>query len=199
MDENETFTFLPLHMDPSSKSITASSNSRALNEELETLNLLHRALLTLETPIPPPPVPVNPKRSAGITKLRESGNTEFRKGKHGEAIKMYTLGLQMALARPLWEPSGLVRDEVAGLYANRAQAHMAMSNWAEGAVDAESSVEAKRAGNAKAWWRRGKCLMEMGRLDEAKEWIGRGLEMENHETDLVGLLREIEAKATKKA
>jgi len=199
MDENETFTFLPLHMDPSSKSITASSNSRALNEELETLNLLHRALLTLDTPIPPPPVPVNPKRSAGITKLRESGNTEFRKGKHGEAIKMYTLGLQMALARPLWEPSGLVRDEVAGLYANRAQAHMAMSNWVEGAVDAESSVEAKRAGNAKAWWRRGKCLMEMGRLDEAKEWIGRGLEMENHETDLVGLLKEIEAKATKKA
>jgi translocation protein SEC72 len=199
MDENETFTFLPLHMDPSSKSITASSNSRALNEELETLNLLHRALLTLDTPIPPPPVPVNPKRSANITKLRESGNTEFRKGKHGEAIKMYTLGLQMALARPLWEPSGLVRDEVAGLYANRAQAHMAMSNWVEGAVDAESSVEAKRAGNAKAWWRRGKCLMEMGRLDEAKEWIGRGLEMENHETDLVGLLKEIEAKATKKA
>ncbi|PQE02895.1 tetratricopeptide repeat domain containing protein [Rutstroemia sp. NJR-2017a BVV2] len=199
MDENETFTFLPLHMDPTSKSITASSNSRALNEELETLNLLHRALLTLDTPIPPPPVPVNPKRSANITKLRESGNTEFRKGKHGEAIKMYTLGLQMALARPLWEPSGLVRDEVAGLYANRAQAHMAMSNWVEGAVDAESSVEAKRAGNAKAWWRRGKCLMEMGRLDEAKEWIGRGLEMENHETDLVGLLREIEAKTTKKA
>ncbi|PQE13102.1 translocation sec72 protein [Rutstroemia sp. NJR-2017a WRK4] len=199
MDENETFTFLPLHMDPMSKSITASSNSRALNEELETLNLLHRALLTLDTPIPPPPVPVNPKRSANITKLRESGNTEFRKGKHGEAIKMYTLGLQMALARPLWEPSGLVRDEVAGLYANRAQAHMAMSNWVEGAVDAESSVEAKRAGNAKAWWRRGKCLMEMGRLDEAKEWIGRGLEMENHETDLVALLREIEAKATKKA
>jgi translocation protein SEC72 len=199
MDENETFTFLPLHMDPMSKSITASSNSRALNEELETLNLLHRALLTLDTPIPPPPVPVNPKRSANITKLRESGNTEFRKGKHGEAIKMYTLGLQMALARPLWEPSGLVRDEVAGLYANRAQAHMAMSNWVEGAVDAESSVEAKRAGNAKAWWRRGKCLMEMGRLDEAKEWIGRGLEMENHETDLIALLREIEAKATKKA
>lgn len=105
----------------------------------------------------------------------------------------------MALARPLWEPSGLVRDEVAGLYANRAQAHMAMSNWVEGAVDAESSVEAKRAGNAKAWWRRGKCLMEMGRLDEAKEWIGRGLEMENHESDLVGLLKEIEAKVTKKA
>lgn len=86
---------------------------------------------------------------------------------------------------------------MSGLYANRAQAHMALQNWVEGALDAESSVEAKRGGNAKAWWRRGKCLMEMGRLDEAKEWLGRGLEMENNEGDLVALLREIEAKEKK--
>ncbi|RAL60078.1 hypothetical protein DID88_000704 [Monilinia fructigena] len=168
MEETETFTLLPLHIDPQSKAISSSSNSKALNEELETLNALHRTLLTIESPIPPPPVPVNPKRSANITKLRESGNTEFRKQRHEEAIKFYTLGIQMALARPLWEPSGLVRDEIAV--------------WA---MDAESSVEAKRAGNAKAWWRRGRCLMEMGRLEEAKEWLRRGLEMENNEGDLV--------------
>lgn len=103
----------------------------------------------------------------------------------------------MALKRPLWEPCGLVRDETAGLYANRAQAHMALQNWAEGAVDAEASVEAKKAGNAKAWWRRGRCLMEMGRLEEAKEWVGRGLEMEGNEADLVGLLKEIDEKRSK--
>lgn len=104
----------------------------------------------------------------------------------------------MALARPLWEPTGLVRDEVASLYANRAQAHMALQNWPEGAVDAEASVEAKKAGNAKAWWRKGRCLMEMGRYEEAKEWVGRGLEMEGNEADLVGLSKEIDTK-TKKA
>jgi len=103
----------------------------------------------------------------------------------------------MALTRPLWEPSGLVRDEVAGLYANRAQAHMAMSNWVDGSVDAEASVEAKKGGNAKAWWRKGRCLMEMGRLEEAKEWVGRGLEMEGTEADLVGLMKELEAKEKK--
>ncbi|ESZ95952.1 translocation protein sec72 [Sclerotinia borealis F-4128] len=197
MEETETFTLLPLQIDPQSKLISASSNSRALKEELETLNDLHRALLKIDSPIPPPPVPVNPKLSANITKLRESGNGEFRKGKHGDAIQMYTLGLQMALKRPLWEPAGLVRDEVAGLYANRAQAHMALQNWVEGAMDAESSVEAKRVGNSKAWWRRGRCLMEMGRLEEAREWVGRGLEMENNEVDLVALLKEIEAKGKK--
>jgi translocation protein SEC72 len=194
MDDIESFTLLPIHLDPTSKAITSSSNSRALQEELTNLNNLHRALLNLESPIPPPPVPVNPKRSAQITKLRESGNTEFRKAKHAEAIKFYGLGLQMALTRPLWEPTGLVRDEVASLYANRAQAHMALQNWAEGAIDAEASVEAKKAGNAKAWWRKGRCLMEMGRLEEAKEWVGRGLEMEGNEADLVGLLKEIDGK-----
>ncbi|PSS22316.1 hypothetical protein M430DRAFT_17874 [Amorphotheca resinae ATCC 22711] len=194
MEDTESFTLLPIRLDPTSKAITSTSNSRALQEELATLNNLHRSLLSIESPVPPPPIPVNPKRSANITKLRESGNTEFRKGKHQEAIKFYGLGLQMALTRPLWEPQGLVRDEVAGLYANRAQAHMAMMNWVEGAVDAEASVEAKRVGNAKAWWRRGRCLLEMGRLEEAKEWVGRGLEMEGNEADLVGLLKEIEER-----
>jgi translocation protein SEC72 len=198
MEDAETFTLLPLHMDPASKVISASNASRALQEELNALNDLHKAFKNIDTDVPPPPIPVNQKRSASITKLRESGNAEFRKGKHADAIKYYGLGLQMALTRPPWEPSGLVRDEVAGLYANRAQAYMAISNWVEGSVDAEASVEAKKTGNAKAWWRKGKCLMEMGRLDEAKEWVGRGLEMEGNETDLVGLLKEIETK-TKKA
>lgn len=197
MDDSESFTLLPIHLDPSSKAIQSASTSRALQEELTALNVLHRSLLTLDSLVPPPPVPVNPKRSAQITKLREGGNAEFRKGKHVDAIKMYGLGLQMALTRPLWEPSGLVRDEVASLYANRAQAHMAMSNWVEGAVDAEASVEAKKAGNAKAWWRKARCLMEMGRLEEAKEWVVRGLEMDGNETDLVALLKELEAKEKK--
>jgi translocation protein SEC72 len=197
MDDTETFTLLPLHLDPSSKAISSSSStttSRALQEELTTLNLLHRSLLSLETPAPPPPIPVNPKRSAQINKLRESGNQEFRRGQHAQAIKMYSLGLQMALTRPLWEPSGLVRDEVAGLYANRAQAHMAMQNWVEGYVDAEASTECKKVGNAKAWWRGGRCLFEMGRLEEAEVWVRGGLEIEGKEADLVGLLKEIEKK-----
>ncbi|RFU26580.1 hypothetical protein B7463_g9765, partial [Scytalidium lignicola] len=197
MEDPDSFTLLPIHLDPTSKAVTSTSNSRSLSEELATLNALHRSLLSIESPVPPPPVPVNPKRSAQITKLRESGNAEFRKAKHTDAIRFYTLGLQMALTRPPWEPCGLVRDEVASLYANRAQAHMAMQNWAEGSIDAESSVEAKKVGNSKAWWRKGRCLMEMGRHPEAKEWVSRGLEMEGNEADLVGLLKEIETKVNK--
>lgn len=199
--ELDTFTMLPLQIDPQTKALTTSSGSRALQAELASLNTLHRSLLALETPnqVPPPPVPVNPKRSANVSKLRDSGNAEYRKGKHAEAVKFYSLGLQMALTRPLWEPQQLVREEVAALYANRAQAHMAMQSWAEGAADAEASVEAKRVGNSKAWWRRGKCLMEMGRLTEAKEWVSKGLEMEGDEGELVALLKDINSKLGDKA
>jgi translocation protein SEC72 len=197
MDNTETFTLLPLHLDPTTKAVSSQTASRALQEELTTLNVLHRSLRSLDTPAPPPPIPVLPKRSAQITKLRESGNASFRRGSPEEAIRYYSLGLQMALTRPLWEPSGLVRDEVAGLYANRAQAHMALQAWPEGAVDAEASVEAKKVGNAKAWWRRGRCLVEMGRWGEAREWVRQGLEIEGREGELVALLKEIEEKLAK--
>ncbi|KAI1125814.1 tetratricopeptide repeat domain-containing protein [Nemania abortiva] len=199
MSDLDTFTLLPLQIDPQSKAVSTSSTSRTLQAELAALNALHRSLLSLETPnqVPPPPVPVNPKRSANITKLRESGNAEHRKGKHAEAVKLYSLGLQMALGRPLWEPQGLVREEVAALYANRAQAHMALLAWPEAAADAEASVEAKRVGNSKAWWRRGKSLVEMGRLDEAREWVRKGLELEGEEAELAGLLKDVEARLEK--
>lgn len=196
MSDLDTFTFLPLHLDPQSKALSASPSSRGLGAELEALNALHRSLRSLEAPhlVPPPPVPVNPKRSANVQKLRESGNVEYRKQRFGEAIKFYTLGLQMALTRPAWEPSQLVREEVHQLLSNRAQAHMQLGGWPEAAADAEASVEAKRQGNAKAWFRRGKCLVEMGRLEEAREWVGKGLEVEGEEKELMELLKEVEGK-----
>jgi len=203
MADLDTFTYLPLSIDPQTKTISSgeSAPSRALEAELEALNALHRSLHGLDPPhvVPPPPVPVNPKRSAQVTKLRESGNTFYRKQQYGEALKFYTLGLQMALARPAWEPSQLVREEVHQLYSNRAQAHMQLRNWPEAAADAEASVEAKRQGNAKAWDRRGKCLLEMGRLEEAREWVGKGLEVEGEEKELMELLKEAEAKLAVKA
>ncbi|EFQ93522.1 hypothetical protein PTNB73_00083 [Pyrenophora teres f. teres] len=196
MESPDVFTLLPLSIDADTNITATPPTTNALETELAALNALHRNLLLVETPTgtPPPPVPVNPKRSAQIGKLRESGNAEYKKGQHSAAIKFYTLAIDMALARPSWEPSGLVREELSGLLSNRAQANMSMQNWAEGAVDAEASVEMKKVGNAKAWWRRGKCLLEMGRLDEAEAWVKTGLEFEATEQDLVGLKDEIEKK-----
>lgn len=197
----ETFTLLPIRLDPQTKAVSADPSSSELDEELSALNSLHRALLTVETPhgAPPPPVPVNPKRSAQVNKLRETGNNSFRKAQYGDAIRMYTLGIDMALSRPSWEPAQLVREEVSGLYANRSQTHMSMQNWAEGSVDAQCSVEMKKVGNAKAWWRRGKCLLEMGRLEEAIAWVDEALEYEASEQDLLALKKEVETRLASKS
>ncbi|PSR74662.1 tetratricopeptide repeat domain-containing protein [Coniella lustricola] len=204
--DQDTFTLLPLSMHPQTKAITTTSSSsssstttasRALAAELEALNTLHRTLLsTLEAPftVPPPPVPVLPKRSAQIKKLRETGNDAFKAAKYQDAIGFYTLGLKMALTRPHWEPSGLVRDEAAMLFANRAQAHMELRDWVQGSADAECSVEAKKVGNPKAWFRRGKCLFEMGRYEEARDWVGKGLEVEGEDSEMLKLQKEVEAK-----
>jgi translocation protein SEC72 len=192
-----TFHQLPLQIDGQTKAITTPTpTDHALTTELQALNTLHRTLITtnVSQAIPPPPIPVDPKRSAQITKMRETGNTALRKGQHGEAIKLYSLGIDMALGRPPWEPSGLVREELSQLYANRAQGYMAAHAWAEGSVDAQCSVELKRVGNSKAWWRRGQCLVEMGRLEEAKTWMAEAVEFEGQEKELLELSEEIKKK-----
>lgn len=189
-----TFTLLPLTIDPTSKAV--SSSLPHLSEPLTSLTTLHRTLVSLPSQIPPPPLPTNPKRSAQIQKMREQGNVSLRKSGANsstqEAIKLYTYGIEMALGRPGWEPAGLVREESSALFANRAQAYMGSGMWAEGAADGATSVEMKRGGNGKAWWRRGKCLVEMGRWEDAREWVGEGLEVEGNEGELAGLMKEIE-------
>ncbi len=72
---------------------------------------------------------------------------------------------------------------------------MAASLWPEGAADAACSVELKRQGNGKAWWRRGRCLVEMGKWEEARKWVDDGKKEveENGEgyRELVDLGKEI--------
>lgn len=179
MSDIDAFTLYPLQMDPASKTITdptAAPNS-AITHELEELNALHRAVVNLDTPnnIPPPPVPPNPKRSLQVEKLRDTANESLRKGAHAESVRLYSLAINMALGRPPWELASLARSELMVLYGNRAQAYMSQQLWAEGYVDALTSVKCAPASAIKSWWRAGKCLMEMTRFDEAKEFLKSGL------------------------
>ena len=105
---------------------------------------------------------------------------------------MYSLALDMAYQRPVWEAAGLVREELSMLYGDRARAHMAQRMWAEGAVDGECSVELKKVGNVAGWLRRGICLLEMGRFEEAGEWVREGVEFETNGPDKA-LVEELRA------
>ncbi|KAK6440100.1 hypothetical protein LTR95_003683 [Oleoguttula sp. CCFEE 5521] len=203
MEDTSTYTHLPLTLDPATKALTSTDPS--LEAPLTDLNKLHRLFISLDTSpqVPPPPMPVNPKRSVQITKLRESGNAAYKKGSYPEATQLYTLAIRMASDRPAWEASGLVREELSALYGNRAQASMAQQLWPEASVDAEVSVEMKRVGNVKGWFRRGVSLKEMGRWEEAGEWVRQGLEFEKagpekaNLAELEGLAKEIEGRKGK--
>ncbi|KAJ5441970.1 Tetratricopeptide TPR2 [Penicillium cf. griseofulvum] len=202
--EIDLYNQYPLYMDPTTQDLSLThssgqtpSQTAALNIEIEELNQLHRSLLTLDSPnIPPPPLPVNPKRSAQISKLRDSANAAHRKSNYDEAIKLYTYAIEMALSRPGWEPVGVAREELSGLYANRAQAQMALQAWPEALIDAKSSVDSKPIGNVKAWWRIAKCLAEMSRYEEARKFLHKALDIEGKDSEggkeLFALLGEVE-------
>lgn len=84
------------------------------------------------------------------------------------------------------------------MYANRSQAYMELREWVEAAADAEASVSLKGVQNPKAWFRRGRCLLEMGRVEEAQEWVRKGLEAEGEgDAELKGLMGEIEKRLVK--
>lgn len=208
MEGPDTFTQLPLAIDPSTKAISSHSTSSALEAELLDLNNLHRSFIKdIEgtAGVPPPPVPVNPKRSAQITKLKETGNASFKKGDYASAVRMYHLALEMAAQRPVWEPAGLVREELSMLYNNRAQAYMAQQLWTEASLDAFCSTELKKVGNVKGWWRRAVCLREMQRLEECAEVTREAVDFESAGPDkkgveeLQGLLKEVEDALAKKS
>ncbi|KAI9727757.1 MAG: hypothetical protein M1834_007996 [Cirrosporium novae-zelandiae] len=207
----DTYTQLPLHLDPQSKTIslhpastTPTTLAPPLQKELLALNTLHKTMqreIENTAKIPPPPMPLNPKRSAAISKLRQNANTALQKHNIPESLQLYNLALSTAERRPPWEPGVVQREELAVLYANRAQAHMSEKGWAEAYVDAMASVECKAVGNPKAWWRGGKALVEMGRWNEARDWVQGGVQRERGVKgseeglkELVELEREIERK-----
>ncbi|RMZ77828.1 hypothetical protein DV737_g4126, partial [Chaetothyriales sp. CBS 132003] len=210
-DSLETYTHLPIHIDPASKAVSVTSSDQAVQDAVAQVNALHTAFKKLETPnnLPPPPMPPDPKRSAQIQKLRETAATAARKGNYAEAIRLLTFAIDMAASRPGWEPSGLAREELAVCYFARAVANMESRNWVEGWKDAECSTECKRGpqttpqgqrvpGNPQAFIVGGKCLIELTRFDQAVKWLERAIEIEGKEgpgQELVKLLAEAKEKA----
>ncbi|KAK9479151.1 TPR-like protein [Lipomyces japonicus] len=159
--------------------------------EVEQLNALYKSLINLNADVPPPPNQISGRLSEQVKKLKEAGNTSFKKLQYADAIKMYTLAIEMALKRPPWEAAAYVREEVSVLYSNRAQAYMSQNRWGEALVDADTSIYLKR-NVSKSYWRKGKCLIELGRLQEAKDILEIGIEFaDGNDNELKTALSEV--------
>jgi translocation protein SEC72 len=210
-DALETYTHLPVHIDPATKQVSILSSDKAAQEVIRHVNELHTQFKSLETAnsVPPPPMPVDPKRTAAINKLRESAGQAAKKGNNTEAIRYLTVALDMATSRPDWEPVGLKREELSICYLARAAAYAENRDWVNAHRDAICSTECKKGpqrtpqgqvlpGNPKAWTVAGKALLEMSRTDEAVGLLEKGIETEGTQSDdckaLARMLEEAKQK-----
>ncbi|KAG0345184.1 hypothetical protein BG004_003895 [Podila humilis] len=154
------------------------------------INDLTRHLKAVNGVIPPPGA-VLPLRSQQIAKMREDGNIHFRAQRHQEAIVAYTNAINIAFDRPLWEPTGLAREELAVLLCNRSAAYIARKEWVNAVVDAEGVIELKRPWS-KGHFRLGRALFGMGRVEEGIEALRLGLMFDPESAEIQKALKEAE-------
>lgn len=191
----DTFLALPLQIDEKTKSVVCFHHSlpscSKCNLDFQALNLLHRNFNSLQEPIPPPPNKQPPlTRSAQISKLKDSGNFSFKMHKFDDAVKFYSLAIEMALSRPPWEAHSLCRDESVILLCNRSAAKFALNEFPESLADAEAVVELKKPW-PKGHFRKSKALQAMGRLEEAKRAVEIGLMYDPNDNECNLALKDI--------
>lgn len=141
--------------------------------DFTALNQLTKNLNSIKGNIPPPNV-ANQQLSMQIGRLKEEGNKNFHLKKYAEAIKLYSLAVDMAFQRSVWEPHALAKEELSVCLSNRAAAYLALEAWVDAYVDALSVVKAKRDWS-KGYFRMGKALVGLKRFEEALEAFKLGL------------------------
>ncbi|RUP47423.1 hypothetical protein BC936DRAFT_145748 [Jimgerdemannia flammicorona] len=161
------------------------------------LNSLAISLKSLNGDTPPPNAH-NAPRNAQVSRLREEGNKHFKKNEYAEAVRYYTMAVELSWSRPLWEPMAFqfVREELAPVLSNRAAAYTGLKLYVEALVDADI-VTKLRKDWSKGWFRKGKALIGMKRLDEAVAAFEEGLEYEPDSEELRKAIAEVDKTAGK--
>lgn len=192
----DTFNLLPVNLEQKevngTKVSALSSGDPSLAALMHQINSLTNGFkqsgFVLEVP-PPPPQAVNPHRSAQIDKQKLAGNEAFKNGKWGEALKLYSVALDLAASRPPWEPAAMANDEMSILLCNRSAAFLGAELYAEAYADAHACIELKKPWS-KGYFRKAKACLKLGRLFEAKEVLEAGLAYEPHNEELKSVMKE---------
>ncbi|GAC94800.1 hypothetical protein PHSY_002373 [Pseudozyma hubeiensis SY62] len=182
------FQQVPLALDPSSHTLSTPVASL----DLTVLNALIRSLQGLPPNVafPPPPNAIPPQRSMAINQAKEQGNTAYRNKDWAEAVKMYTLAIDVAASRPLWEANQVARDELSLCLANRSAAFASCEDWIGALCDAEAVTKLKKPW-AKGHYRKGKALVGLKRWREAREAFELGLQFDPENADLKSAVGEL--------
>lgn len=87
------------------------------------------------------------------------------------------MSANIAASRNPWEPSALVRDEMAIVICNRSAAFAAAEDYVSALVDADVVIQLKRPWS-KGHFRKAKALVGLQRYDEARDAVMLGLQFE---------------------
>ncbi|CAG8528537.1 17532_t:CDS:1 [Acaulospora morrowiae] len=156
--------------------------------DFSSLNSLHKSLLEINGNIPPPNA-VDEGLIREVLRIREEGNKHFKAQNYHEAIKLYTMAIELAFKRPVWEPHEITARDVSLCLSNRSAAYMGINSWVNAYVDAEWGISI-RPEYVKGYFRKGKALMAMGRYEEAIMAFESGLELSPKDKSLEDLLNE---------
>jgi translocation protein SEC72 len=167
------FQSVPLAIDPNSQLLSSPTH------DMTIINALIRSLRSLppQIPFPPPPNIVPPQRSLAVNKAKDDGNAAFKKKDMVEAIKMYTLAVDVAASRPLWEANQIAKDELSMVLANRSAAFAEVEDWIGALCDAEAVIKLKKPWS-KGHYRKGKALTGLGRYKDAREAYELGMQFD---------------------
>lgn len=109
---------------------------------------------------------------------KTEGNNFFKAKKYPEAIEKYTDAIAL-------DPSDVT------FYSNRSACYAAISRWAEAAEDGRQCVITDKT-FVKGYFRAALALQNLDRLDDALDFIKRGLGIESSNPDLKKMSKEIE-------
>jgi len=145
---------------------------------------------------PPPANMISKNLSTAITNMKDEGNNLLKQGKHAQAIAKYNMAASIAIQRPPWEASQFMREELSIVVSNRSAAYLDTHDYLSALVDAELVIQIRKNW-PKGHFRKAKVLRAMGKLDEAAEALRLGLAFDPTNTELSGLLTDIENHAKK--
>lgn len=113
--------------------------------------------------------------------LKEAGNNALKKGLSSEAEKLYSQGLEAALATKTGVPKILSQ-----LYSNRAAVRLSRNALSEAVDDCRRAVECDSS-NLKAYWRAAKASLGLDLYQQAVNFAQQGLRVDPTHEDLNAL------------
>jgi len=105
----------------------------------------------------------------------------YKLRKTKEALARYNTAASIAVQRPAWETSGVLREELSLVISNRSAALLELGDFLGALVDAETVISIRRQW-PKGHFRKAKALVELGQIEEAKDAISLGLQFDPNNT-----------------